>query len=179
MNLEKQSNPYAPPQSPSVQVVSDHCWRDGKMLVVPIGNQLPPRCVKCNAPAKLDKPRAFAWHHPGWYVLIPLNLLVYAVAATLVQKRAKIALGLCAAHRARRRKFTLAAVGLLLLAIGAMYFALEGEDALFGSLSVLFFLAGLIVAIVGSRALTASRISKEQARLKGAGPAFLDSLPSR
>jgi hypothetical protein len=179
MNLEKQNNPYAPPLSLGADVISDHCWREGKILVVPNGNQLPRRCVKCNVPAKLEKPRAFAWHHPGWYVLIPLNLLVYAVAATLVQKRANVAIGLCAAHRARRRKFTLSAVGMLLLAMGSLYFAAVGENALFGALSLLFFLVAVIVAIVGTRALTASRISREETRLKGAGPAFLDSLPSR
>ena len=179
MNLEKHNNPYAPPQSLGADVVSDYCWREGKVLVVPNGNKLPPRCVKCNTPAELEKPRAFAWHHPGWYVLIPLNLLVYAVAATLVQKRAKVAIGLCAEHRARRRKFTLSAVGLLLLAMGALYFAAVGEDGLFAGLSLLLFLVAVIVAIVGTRALTASRISREETRLKGACAAFLDSLPVR
>jgi hypothetical protein len=179
MNIVKHSNPYAPPQSPCVEVVSDHCWRDRKILVVPIGHQLPPRCVKCNAPAELDKPSAFAWHHPGWYFLVPLNLLVYVVVATLVHKRAKVAIGLCAAHRARRRKCMFAAGALLLLALCCLYFATVRQDALFGSLSVLCILTGLLVAVVGSRALTASRISREEARLKGAGPAFLDSLPNR
>lgn len=179
MNLQKTSNPYAPPQSLSADVVSDYCWRDGKFLVVPAGNKLPPRCVKCNAPAKLDKPSAFAWHHPGWYLLVPLYLLPYVVVALFVQRRAKVAIGLCAAHRVRRRKFSLAAVGLMLLAMGALYLAGAGGEAPFAGLSLLLILAGLIVAIVGTRALTACRITREETRLKGAGPAFLDSLPSR
>lgn len=179
MTLQKNSNPYAPPQSLSADVVSDYCWRDGKILVVPAGNKLPPRCVKCNAPAKLDKPSAFAWHHPGWYILVPLYLLPYAVVAVLVQRRAKVAVGLCAAHRVRRLTFSLAAVGLMLLAMGALYMATAGGEALFAGLSLLLILASLIVAIVGPRALTASRITREETRLKGAGPAFLDSLPGQ
>lgn len=176
MNLEKTSNPYAPPQS-SVDTVLDHCWREGKLVVVPVGNKLPPRCVKCNAPADLEKPRAFAWHHPGWYLFIPLNIILYAVIAMLVQKRAKVALGLCVAHRARRRKFTLTAVALLLMAVVGVYFAAIGENPALGGMSLLAFLAALIVAIIGSRSLHPARISADEVRLKGASPAFLDSLP--
>jgi hypothetical protein len=179
MNLNKPSNPYAPPMSAVEAALPDHCWRDGKILVVPVGNALPPRCVKCNAPAEMDKPRTFAWHHPGWYLFILLNIIVYAVVAMLVQKKAKLALGLCAAHRRRRSNFNWTALGLLVFAFATLFGAMTADEGLLGALSGLCFLAAAIVAIVGARILYPARISKEEARLKGAGPAFLDSLESR
>jgi hypothetical protein len=59
-----------------------HVGREGRHLVLVPGTPLPPRCVKCNAPAALpSRLRTVYWHHWGYYFIILLNILVYAVVA--------------------------------------------------------------------------------------------------
>jgi predicted membrane-bound dolichyl-phosphate-mannose-protein mannosyltransferase len=129
----------------------------------------------------MDKPRKFAWHHPGWYSLILINVIVYAVVAAFVQKRAKIAIGLCGEHRRRRRNFSIAAMSIFVVGIVALFLAIGAEEdgSLYGVASGLALLAGVVLAIVGSRVLTPQRITTEEARLKGCCDAFLDNLHTR
>ncbi|HEY0063906.1 MAG TPA: hypothetical protein VGC21_17450 [Telluria sp.] len=153
-------------------------------MIVPIGNDLPPRCVKCNAPAALQAPRKFAWHHPGWYLFILFNLIVYAVVATLVQKKSKVAFGLCDVHLARRRNFYLSAwvfLALGLLLIGSAIANRDEWDAapLVGAVGGALLLAAGIVGSIGSRVLRATEISTQETRLKGCCSAFLDELPGK
>jgi hypothetical protein len=171
-------NPYAPPQASLIERTPTACTRDGKFLVVPQGHDLPGRCVKCNEPAALDKPRRFAWHHPAWYLFIPLNIIVYAVIATLVQKKARVAIGLCDAHRARRRHFYVAAWAILAIGLGLICSVTSMESrTLFAAVGAGLLLLACIVGIVGARVVWPARITREQTRLKGCGQAFLDSLP--
>jgi len=176
-------NPYAPPQSTSVDVNPSVCWREGKLAVVPHGHDLPPRCVKCNVPAEMDKPRKFAWHHPGWYLFILLNIIVYAVVASLVQKKAKLSFALCDVHRAKRRNFQLVAWALVVVGIGMIVAAIgseEGSDAAptFGLTGAAVLLLAIVVGIVGSRVLRPARITSDETLLKGCCSEFLDDLPS-
>lgn len=179
--LPTNPNPYAAPKSQGLPLAPSECYRDGNLLVVPKGHELPHRCVKCNAPAIMDKPRKFAWHSPWWYLLILINVIVYAVVAALVQKSAKIAIGLCEEHRRRRRNYSIAATSIVVVGFGAVVMAIGAEEdgALYGVAGGVALLVGLIVAVIGSRALTAARVTKEEARLKGCCEAFLASLQMR
>lgn len=179
MNLDKAvANPYAPPQSVS-EASSSACYRDGKLLVVPTGQALPERCIKCNAPAILDKPRTFSWHSPGWYVLLFVAILVYIIAAVIVRKKVKLAVGLCAAHRQRRRTFLLTALGLLVFGCLSIFVAIQFEFELLGWLAVPVLLVALIVALYASSTLSPARIEDAEARFRGCGEVFLNSLPER
>ena len=174
------TNPYAAPQSSLESQHDSQCSRSGKVLIVPTGSALPHRCVKCNAPATMDKPKTYSWHHSGWYLLIFGALLIYAIVATLVSKKTKFALGLCEVHRARRRNFGLAAFALLLVGLCAMFAAVNADDgSLLGVLSALSMLAAVLLAVFGTRVLTAVRIDTGEAHLKGCGDDFLNSLPSK
>lgn len=177
--MQTHDNPYAPPKSlQSAQSPTD-CYRQGPLLVVPAGSGLPERCIKCNAPAEMGKPRAHSWHHPGWYLFVLFNVIVYAVIAMFVSKKAKFAVGLCAFHRRRRRNITLVALTLLIVGIVLVVMAVGGDNAVPGVLGGICLLISVIVAIVGTRLLHPARISNEDARMKGCGEAFLDSLPTR
>ncbi len=105
-------NPYAPSRAslksddaPSRGGQSgETVWRNQKLLVMVPDAALPPRCVKCNGPAEEPtKVRKIYWHHPLLYLLILINLIVYAVVAAIVRKRALVAPGLCAEHKKRRQ----------------------------------------------------------------------------
>jgi hypothetical protein len=176
-------NPYAAPLASFEQKAAPSgCSRDGDILVVPRHSHLPERCVKCNAPAVMGKPRTFAWHHPGWYVFILIALLAYAVIAVLVQKKAKVAFGLCESHRMRRRSFNLVAWGIFAVGLGLIVAAMSidgNKDAsvLMASGGMMSLFIAAVVGVIGTRILSVSRISSVEARLTGCGEAFLDSLP--
>src|SRR5687768_13095490 len=95
--------PYASPfMAPPQSLYA--AWRDGDKLVTPANAVLPPQCVKCGAAADGHYgPRTFWWHHPALLLLILANILIFAIVALIVRKKAVVQVGLCAAHLARRR----------------------------------------------------------------------------
>ncbi|MES2316082.1 MAG: hypothetical protein V4631_01185 [Pseudomonadota bacterium] len=171
------NNPYAPPQSLSSQLGHSSCWREKKILVVPRGGELPHRCIKCNEPAEMDKPKKYSWHHPGWYLLIPVGIIFYIIAGLIASKKAQFAIGLCEAHRSRRRAFRFAALGLFIVGLLSLFAVMSGVEEAWGAVSVFSLLLSGIVLVIGSTYLTATHITDAEARLRGCKPAFLDSLP--
>jgi hypothetical protein len=170
-------NPYAPPRSPVEAQPAQGCWREGKVLVMQPGTALPQRCVKCNdADLQPFKSRWVTWHHPGWYILVLLNIVIYAIVALVVRKRQQVSPGLCSKHLKRRRVSLSIGwagflIGLLVIPVG---FAQDAPGLVV--LGLLGMVVSIIVGIVGARIVYPSRITKEQIRLKGCGEAFLDSL---
>ncbi len=71
-------------------------------MVVPHGADVPERCVKCNAPAELERPRAYAWHHPGWYLFLLINPLIYVLVGLIARTRSRVPVGLCDEHVRKR-----------------------------------------------------------------------------
>ena len=178
MNLDKDViNPYAAPRSALDAPLASGCSRDGKLVVVPAGAALPARCVKCNAPALLDRPRAFSWHHPGWYLLIVLAILVYIIVGMIVRKKVWLAIGLCAHHRSQRRILNLTGVGMFLFGAAAIYGALAFDLAPLGWAGLVALLVALVAALCATSTLSVVRIDEQEARFRGCGAAFLDSLP--
>ena len=172
-------NPYAPPQADLEATLEGQHWRDGKILVLRPGSALPHRCIKCNAPAELPiKKRKIYWHHPAWYILIFIAILLYAVIALAVRKKAEIQPGLCATH-SKRRKIGLSLIwGGLLLGVGLMFAGAVDDAGALAALGGLVLLIGLIWGSIFARLLTPNRIDKDFIRLRGAGKDFLDSLPA-
>ena len=176
-------NPYAPSRASLKQLDSpgdsSEVRRDGKWLVMPVDAALPPRCVKCNAePLEPTKRRTVYWHHPGIYLLLLVNLLVYAVVAAIVRKTVKIFPALCEEHKARRRNTILVAWGCVIAAFAAPIMFANDDNAggwiLFG---VLLFLFGVLFGMIRARIVYAKRIADGELRLGGCGEQFLDSLP--
>lgn len=186
-------DPIAPPPVPvlpyatAFQFQAERVWREQATLVMAKGSPLPPRCVKCNAPADA-KPwrKTLYWHHPAWYAVILVNILVYAMVAMVVRKSVKVTAGLCPAHRAARRRklliaWLLALIGIGLIASGIdVLVNLRSDDPSEGLLLVLGGFASIIVgALFGKFAavLRAKKIDATYAWLDGAGPDFLSNFP--
>ncbi len=151
-------------------------WRLGNGAIVPtyMAN-LPPRCVRCNQP-EVARVTMTAYWHPAWvYVLLPLGVLPYAIAATSTRRTITLEVPICEVHRSRRM------IGMLLVLLGlfgplggvflAMY--LESTTPLIVSV-VLFF--AMMPGIFLRTLLTPKRISDAHAWLR-AGEPFLASLP--
>lgn len=153
-------------------------WRQGRTVVLSKGTSLPPRCFKCNAECDV-RPyrRGLSWHHPAIYFTILAGLLVYVIIALIVRKKAVVQVFLCEHHRARRRRVIaaawLAALGAIALLIHAINIAVIGLV----SLALLVLVLAPACYIVMGQIMVPSKIDDYFVWLKGAGPAFLASLP--
>ena len=182
-------NPYAP--SPASRTSTDPVsngdgaagiavWREGDVLIKLIGAEMPHRCVKCNGPA--DQPtraRKVYWHPPALYALVIVNVILYAIVATLVRKRAFVSAGLCTEHKKRRRNALLLAWTGSLGGIVLTFFGMASSWGAWGAaLGLLVILGSVVGGLIFTRIVYAKRIDKSYVRLKGCGMAFLTSLPA-
>jgi hypothetical protein len=163
---------------------------DGRSLVMAKNLIGPDRCVKCNAPAQGYRlHRRLSWHPAGLFLLIVFpGLIIYAIVALCVRKTAQVSVGLCPVHRAARRRniaiaWFLSLLGLgLMIAVPALLADVRGPDAyaykvmgVLGGVAVL--LIGLIFGAAGAPVVSPRRIDDRYVYLRGAGRAFLESLP--
>jgi len=164
---------YVLPPPPSGGV-----WRDNSTLVMVKEAPLPDRCVKCNAPANgVRLRRRLAWHSPVLYLLIFVAVLIYAILAAVLSKRATIYIGLCAEHFQGRRKkiavgWILLAGGLISIIVGFAY-----EYPIIGLLGFAVFLFALVWLIMVSRVVTPKKIDDRLVWLNGINSAYLSQLP--
>jgi hypothetical protein len=183
-------NPYAPsraslaarpsqPESNRSDGVT--AWRNQKALVMIPDTALPPRCVKCNAPAEEPtKLRKVYWHHPAVYLLILINIIIYAIVGAIVRKRARVAAGLCAVHKKRRRRGITLAWTSFIAGIGLLTWGFSDSTAnggVFAAVGIIAVLGSILAGIIVSRIVYAQKIDKSLVWLKGCGAEFLDSLP--
>jgi hypothetical protein len=176
-------NPYGIPEAKLEFTGHDSmsakdCWRIGKnVLYVPRGGDLPDRCVKCNGPAlHPTKLRKFYWHSSAIYLFILLNLIIYAIVASIVRKKVSMSPGLCEQHARRRSQALYGSLGGFALMLVAAFMTL-GQGWI--GTALLCFLAALASGIAGSyltRIVYPIGIDERGARFKGCGVAFLDSL---
>jgi len=139
---------------------------------------LPHRCIKCNAPAaEGTKVRTVYWHHPGIYLLILLQVFLYALVALIVRKKARVTFSLCAEHRTRYWKGL--AVGWIgsFAGIGVVIYGISGDQVWTMVEGGVLLLVSLVTGITWARLLSPQRIDEEYVRLRGCGKAFLNSLP--
>jgi hypothetical protein len=176
-------NPYAPSAASLagatvIPADSGGAWRDGKLLILTREAALPNRCVRCNEPSQEPtKSRRVYWHSPWLYLLILANILIYALVALIVRKKAVVAPGLCSEHKKRRRIGIGIAWALLIAGFALMFTGIPTAKgaAVIGGL--LLIMVALLVSANVSRIVRANRIDAQYVRLKGCGPAFLDSMP--
>jgi energy-converting hydrogenase Eha subunit B len=125
--------------------------------------------------------KKLAWHHPGWYALILINLLIYAIVGSLVSKRVKVEFGLCEEHTAKRRNIIIASWAIFFGSLGTAFFlgtSIDNPDAAIG-IGLLGFLVAVILGLVGGRSIYAKRITEDEVRIAGCGEPFLESAMKR
>jgi hypothetical protein len=174
----EQQNPYAAPKSRLTAAHEGQFWRDGKVLVFQRDAEFPDRCVKCNAGAVPPKKRCkLYWHHPGWYLLVLLNIIIYAVVGAIVGKRAAAEVGLCERHQRRVLIGRILGWGGFAAIVAAVGLGLALDIDGLWAIGLLVFLPWALATILVARLIYATRIDKELIRIKGCGRDFLDSLP--
>jgi hypothetical protein len=178
--MSDQSNPYAPPRADidfhaGFGGSGAYLRREGDLVVIPVqGAVFPPRCVVCNSPANHRLRRKLYWHPPGYYALICIGVLIYAVVALIVRKSTEFEVGLCDEHSGRRRTWILLGwLGVPACFVGAILLAQTAPELMLLGMLVAFGL--MIAAIVMVNFVTVRRIDGGQAWIK-VGRRFLDSL---
>lgn len=163
-------------------------WASGDELVFYKGTRFPQCCVKCGAAASTEVRKTLTWHPQWLYVLIVFpGWLVYLIAALATQKKAEVALPLCADHDRRRRRWIAAAcvsaIAGLAVAFGVPMVASsatsDASDMICAGAGVggLVLLASLVMALVGSRVVYPTFIDDQTVRVRGVGKAFLAMAP--
>lgn len=153
-----QDNPYAPPRTADSSRRHPRVVRRGSSIHLFDGATLPPRCIKCNAPARQPLKR---------------HTLHSSQIAVLRRKRARLAIGLCRRHARTRTCHTLFVCAVTLAGTACL-------SAGIGSLRSIGFALLLIAPVAGlftPRTLRLSYVSDSEIRLKGAKKPFLESLP--
>lgn len=161
-------------------------FRQGDLLVMDKHATLPDLCVRCNESAKGYRLRRnLSWHHPLYYILIVFpGLLIYVIVALIVRKTAKIQIGLCPQHRARRRNIIASCWAISLLGIIGPILALsfvpihQDYQGLVVLAGVVCFLFGLIFGAIAAPPVIPSKIDDRFVWLKKVGPEFLDNFPA-
>lgn len=179
----RHDNPYAPPAAELRVASPEQCWRDGRHIVLRRGGDLPERCLRCNRPG-LPRLRGstYSWLSPWYFVLIPLNILVFVLVALLVRKTVRLHPVLCSAHRRERRRdwmlFLVLMVGGFLALAGALSARGTGAPEVAAlALAPLLLALAIVLAARKLGELTVTRLDQDWVRLRGAGQPFLDSLP--
>ena len=187
---DKDSNPYAPPAAEIINTgESDGIWRSQHELVLRKDAELPARCVYCNEPARLSKSRRIYYLNPWiWLAAVVLFILVNVLAlpvlliALLLRKSIKLEIPYCEHHWHRRQLFIAATLLVLATSIGLLLASIDistHRQYLFLG-GIVLFVAGVVLSIyLNMKSLRAKKIDREVAILKGAGTAFLDSLPEK
>ncbi|MFO0867567.1 MAG: hypothetical protein U0935_01345 [Pirellulales bacterium] len=184
------TNPYAAPQAPVPAMLADGggqftggVWRQGNLLVMHRTAVLPARCVKTNEPTQGRLRRKLYWHHPAIYLALLLNIIIYAVLASVLSHRATIEIGLSETGFSRRRKVMLISWIGVLLGIGAFvssFFAdwnagPTGPLVMFSGLGL--FLVFLIFGLIAARMVQAKKMDHHYIWLSGVNREYLDQLP--
>jgi hypothetical protein len=177
-------NPYAPPQAPVVVHAAgtddpDLIRRSGSTVILALNADLPPRCIKCNAPAEQPvKERTLYWHTPWLYLLILVGLLIYVIVALFARKSVKLHPGLCTEHRVQRRNILIGAWGAALLGIVVFAVGVDYTVPAATLSGAVLILGGIILGAVKARVVQVTRIA-DRIELKGCAEPFLASLPYR
>jgi len=182
--MEHAHNPYAPSKASlgAMDIGAGHsghlAWREGKVLILQRDGDLPSRCVKCNDEADAPtKSRTLYWHHPGYYLLLLINVILYVIVALIARKRVKVSPGLCVAHKQRRARGVMIGWGGLIVGLLALFFSAANDMPGLTVVAILALLATVIAGLLMARVVYATRIDKKFVRIKGCGEEFLATLP--
>jgi hypothetical protein len=155
--------------------------RDGKRIVVPVGNaRLPLRCVKTNAAvteAELVNKKLY-WCTPLAAITILISILIYLILYLILRKLVQLDIPISTAGRGIVRKHAAIAWATVLGGIAAIVIGCVNTNlVILVFLGILMLLGGLIYGSVKASALRVTKLKDGEAWLAGACPDFLAALP--
>jgi hypothetical protein len=157
----------------------DHtAWREGKKVVARNETSLPARCYKCNHEvASPPLTRKLYWHPAWYYLFIFFNIIIYAIVAMIVRKKATLKIYLCERHAQRRKNFIIGGWSGAALAIIVVITGISLNLGWMIALGFVGLLAAIIIGIAGAQVARPARIKGDTIWLTGSGKEFIASLP--
>lgn len=154
--------------------------RRGKNLIVPRSASLPAFCLKCGAEASTPWRKKFYWHNPWLYLIILINLLIYAIVAVIVRKQMELNLPLCDTHHSDRRRYRLLGALMLIAFVPAgLVLGANFSKTLGWVTGTLMFVAGLIFWAMSNLGINPTKIDEAGGVFRGVSKNFLDMLPEQ
>ena len=160
-------------------------YRLGDKLIIPKGAPLPNYCVKCGQPVTGEPfKKTFFWHNPWLFLLVLVNILVYAIVSMILRKRVDLVVPMCPEHLQRRKNLLIATwvLGLGFIPGGILAGSLihDSDTAVAVGLLTGFLLAiAAIVTGAMSVIMRPREITDVSATFSGVCEQFLTHLPSR
>ena len=155
-------------------------WRKGKTLVMRREAKLPDRCIKSNLPAETHLSRTLTWH-PGWvYLLVLLWFFAYIIAVVMIQKTAKVNIGLTNAVAKKRRQNILVAWLVALASLGTIISGsatLKGVSPMITLIVGIILMGGIIFVMIRARMITVVKVTDDYVWFNGVCLEYLDELP--
>jgi hypothetical protein len=178
-------NPYAPPTEVSTFVepdIASSIYRDGNKLVMHKRAVLPDICVKTNVPTSRRLRRKMFWHHPLYYIIAPIALLLYVIVALIVRQTAKISVPI--SDDVYRRRWKWIGIGWLgslgsLAACVATVIEMERGNYM-AILFVISLIAVFVFAVLGamfSAIVLPAKITRNYVWMTGASSEYLNRWP--
>ena len=160
-------------------------YRLGDKLIIPKGAPLPNYCVKCGQPVTGEPfKKTFFWHNPWLFLLVLVNILVYAIVSMILRKRVDLVVPMCPEHLQRRKNLLIATWVLVLgfipggILVGSL-FSNSDTGAGVGLLAGFLLLIAAFVTGIRAVILRPREITADSATFTGACEQFLAYLPSR
>jgi hypothetical protein len=152
-------------------------WRNGAIVVLPKGGELPYACVKCGGPPEKSLRRNLTWYPPIAYLGLLVGVLPFGIIAVLLQKRASVNMPMCSRHLQRRKRSILITwgVGLTGLAL-AIAGGASTDGVAYIAAGIFVCILSLIFGVTVASPLKPAKIDAECSYLKGAGTGFLNRL---
>ena len=168
------------PQSPDFQHAIYH---HGRFLVMHKQAALPDRCLKSNVPTQDRLKRSLYWHHPLVYLVLLINIIVYAIVATIVRKTAVLHIPLAQKYKRLRRRNMLIAwllvfAGIACLVFGAALSSPQNSGIALFILCPVLIITGALWGIFGCRVVYAKKIDDHFIWLGGVCDEFREQFPA-
>jgi hypothetical protein len=173
--MSHEINPYEPPKAAihGAATRDANVVIDGSYLRVPRqGAVLASRCVKCNEPGSKELMRELHWHSPWLYIMVVFpGVVIYALVAMIVRKKAAVQVSLCERHVNLRRAGIAIGWGGPVAGIAAMLALPQDIGAV---VLLVALLVGPVTGLMMARVVDARRMDDSHAWLN-VGSAFLAS----
>ncbi len=191
-------DPYKPPKTPTAEFLEFHSQgikRYGKNgLFVPIGMDLPARCIYCNQPIT-DKPIKRTYYHdriyPFFIIVIGvvlsilldaieflgLGIIISVIVLAITQRKVVIHIGLCRKHWQKYISFRFCCFIIFMISFFAIFLIAKSTiENIWILFSIFIMLISLLIMNFAYSLPTSTKIDETGCYLKGFGKEFLQSF---
>lgn len=153
---------------------------DGKSLVVPVDYVFPKICLKTGATENLvAKSKRVHWHPSAVYLVLLLNVLIYAIVAMVMRKKSTHGFCLCEEANRSHRNWTLCTWGLFLGGLAFLFIGLGLDRPALCALFPIGLIGSIITGFAKVRLFYPVKIDQTHVHLRGIAPRIMEQIAAR